>query len=221
VTTTVPIVMATSTDPVGAGLIKSLPRPGGNITGLSWYVGPEIDAKRLELLKEMLPGASRIAFLGMKGEEDWDAPWGKSVRAAAQVLGLTVVLAEHTPNDYAGAFRQISRDRPDALFVSPHSPSFAHRRLIVDFATRSRLPSTHAYREAVELGGLMSYGVNGVDLFRRAAGYVDRILKGTKPADLPVEQPTKFELVINLKTAKALGLTIPPSVLMRADEVIQ
>jgi putative ABC transport system substrate-binding protein len=221
VTTTVPIVMATSTDPVGAGLIKSLARPGGNITGLTFEAGPGMEAKRLQLLKEMLSGASRIAYLGMKGEEDWDAPWGKSVRAAARVLGLTMVLAEHTPNDYAGAFSQISRDRPDAIFVSPVGPSFAHRTLIVEFATRSRLPSTHVYREAVELGGLMSYGVNVVDLFRRAAGYVDRILKGTKPADLPVEQPTKFDLVINAKTAKALGLTIPQSLLLRADQVIE
>ncbi len=221
VTTTVPIVMATSTDPVGAGLVKSLARPGGNITGLAYYVGPEIEAKRLQLLKETLPGASRIAYLGMKGDEDWDAPWGKSVRAAAQVLGLTLVLAEHTPNDFTSAFSRIGRDRPDAFFVSVNAPAYAHRRLIVDFAARSRLPSTYAFREHVELGGLMSYGVNAPDLFRHAAGYVDRILKGAKPADLPVEQPTKFELVINLRTAKVLGLTIPPSVLIRADEVIQ
>ncbi len=221
VTTIVPIVMAASTDPVGAGLIRSLARPGGNITGLTFAVGPEIEAKRLQLLKETLPGASRLAYLGMKGDEDWEAPWGESLRAAAQRLGLTVVLAEHTPNDFTSAFSRIGRDRPDALFVSANPSAFAHRRLIVDFATRSRLPSTHAFREAVELGGLMSYGVNVPDLWRRAAGYVDRILKGAKPADLPVEQPTKFELVVNLKAAKALGLTIPQSVLMRADTVIE
>ncbi len=221
VTTTVPIVMATSLDPVGAGLVASLARPGANITGLTFAVGPEIEAKRLQLLKETLPGASRIAYLGMKGDEDWDAPWGKSVRAAAQVLGLTLVLAEHTPNDFTSAFSRIDRDRPDALFVSLNVPVYVHRRLIVDFATRSRLTSTYLYREHVELGGLMSYGVNVPDLYRRAAGYVDRILKGAKPGDLPVEQPTRFELVINLRTAKALGLTIPPSVLIQADEVIQ
>ena len=219
VTTTVPIVMAVSTDPVGAGIVKSLAHPGGNITGLTLYVDPEIEAKRLELLKETLPGASRVAYLGLK--EDWEAPWGKRVRAAAQVLGLTLVLAEHTPNEYADAFTLLRRVRPDALFVSPYAPEFTHRKLIVDFATRSRLPSTHAYREAVELGGLMSYGVNVTDLPRRAAAYVDKILKGAKPSDLPIEQPTKFELVINLKTAKALGLTIPPSLLLRADEIIQ
>ncbi|MBI3456913.1 MAG: ABC transporter substrate-binding protein [Candidatus Rokubacteria bacterium] len=220
VTTTVPIVMATSLDPVEAGLVRSLARPGGNITGLTSYVGPEIEGKRLELLKEMLPGASRVAYLGTK-KEDWEGPWGTSVRAAAPVLGLTVVLAEHTPNDYAGAFNRIGRDRPDALFVWANAPSFARRGLIVDFATRSRLPSTYVFREAVELGGLMSYGVNAPDLYRRAASYVDKILKGAKPADLPVEQPTTFELVVNLKTAKALGVTIPQSVLVRADEIIQ
>ncbi len=221
VTTTVPIVMSASTDPVGAGLIQSLARPGGNITGLTYYVGPEIVAKRLQLMKEVLPGASRVAYLGMKGENDWEGPRAESARAAARVLGLTLVLAEHTPGDFTGAFAQISRDRPDALFVSGIAPQFANRKLIVDFATRSRLPSMHAWREDVELGGLMSYGVNAIDLYRRTAGYVDKILKGAKPGDLPVEQPTKFELVINLKTAKALGLTIPASVLMQADQVIE
>jgi putative ABC transport system substrate-binding protein len=221
VTTTVPIVMAASTDPVGAGLIQSLARPGGNVTGLTYYVGPEIVAKRLQLLKEVLPGASRVAYLGMKGDNDWDGPRAKGMRAAAPLLGLTVVLAEHTPNDYTGAFTQITRDRPDALFVSGIAPQFANRRLIVDFATRSRLPSMHAFREDAELGALMSYGVNAIDLYRRAAVYVDKILKGARPADLPVEQPTKFELVINMRTAKALDLTIPHSLLLRADQVIE
>jgi putative ABC transport system substrate-binding protein len=218
-TTTIPIVMVISTDPVGAGLVNSLAQPGGNITGLTMYVDPEIEAKRLELLKEILPRVSRVAYLGIK--EDWNAPWGKRVRAAAEALGLTLVLAEHTPNDYTDAFSLLTRVRPDALFVSPYPPAFTHRRLIVDFATRSRLPSTHAYREAVEVGGLMSYGVHATDLPRRAAGYVDKILKGAKPSELPIEQPTKFELVINRKTAKAFGLTIPHALLLRADHVIE
>jgi putative ABC transport system substrate-binding protein len=216
-TTTVPIVMVIGADPVALKVVRSLARPGENITGFT-VMGTELGTKRLALLKEMLPGASRIAFLGMK--RDWELAkgvWG----GATQALGLTMVLAEHTPNDYTSAFSQIGRDRPDALFVTDHNSALTHARLIVDFATRSRLPSSHAFGEAVELGGLMSYGANTADLFRRAAGYVDRILKGAKPGDLPIEQPTKFELVINLKTATALGLTIPPSLLLRADQVIE
>ena len=221
VTTTVPIVMATSNDPVGVGLVQSLARPGGNITGLTVAVGPEIEAKRLELLIAMLPSVSRVAYLASKEDKDWESPYGKSVRRAAQALGVTLVLAEFTAHQYTNAFTLISRARAEALFVSRLGPTYADRALIVDFATRTRLPSIFAYREAVELGGLMSYGASVIDLLRRAAGYVDKILKGAKPADLPVEQPTKFELVINLKTAKALGLTIPQSLLLRADEVIQ
>ena len=221
VTTTVPIVMATSIDPVGAGLVRSLARPGGNITGLTNVAGPEIEAKRLELLKATLPGVSRVAYLASKEDKEWESPWGKGVRTAAQALGVTLVLAEFTPRQYTDAFARISRARAEALFVSPSPPAYADRALIVDFATRARLPSTFRYREAVVLGGLMSYGVNLADVFRRAASYVDKILKGAKPADVPVEQPTKFELVINLKTAKALGLTVPPSLLARADELIE
>ena len=221
VTTTVPIVMATSDDPVGEGLVQSLARPGGNITGLTLAVGPEIEAKRLELLREMLPGVSRVAYLGSKEDKDWQRPPGKSLLTAAQALGVTLVLAEHTPHQFTEAFTLISRARVEALLISPSPATFADRALIVDFATRARLPSMFAFRQPVELGGLMSYGVNVADNFRRAAGYVDKILKGAKPADLPVEQPTKFELVINLKTAKALGLTIPQSLLVRADEIIQ
>jgi putative ABC transport system substrate-binding protein len=219
VTTAVPIVLGISTDPVGSGLAQSLARPGGNVTGLTSDVGPEIQGKRLELLKGAVPRASRVAFLGTK--KLWDVVYEKSIKAGAQALGLTVFLAEHTPTDYTGAFTLISRERPDALFVANSSENFAQRQLIVDFATSKRLPNIHAFRESVEVGGLMSYGVNIVDLFRRAGGFVDKILKGAKPGDLPVEQPTKFELVINLKTAKALGLTIPPSLLQRADQVIE
>ena len=219
-TSTVPIVMATSGDPVGEGLVRSLARPGGNITGLTNSAGPEIEAKRLELLREMLPGVARVAYLGSRKFNDWDSPYGKSVRTAAQALGVTLVSAEYAPDRYAEAFALIGGARAGALFVAPSPAAYADRALIVDFASRARLPSSFAYREPVELGGLMSYGVNLADNFRRAAGYVDKILKGAKPGDLPVEQPTKFELVINLKTAKALGLAVPP-LLLRADEVIE
>jgi len=219
VTTTVPIVMARSDSPVEAGLVASLGRPGGNITGLTTKTGPEIEGKRLELLKDALPKISRVAYLRMK--TDWEGPTGESVKAAAKALNVTLLHAEHTPNEYASAFAVIARQRPDALLVTDSAPAFAHRRLIVEFAVKNRLPGMYGWREPVEAGGLMSYGVNISDLFRRAAGYADKILKGANPADLPIEQPTKFELVINLKTAKALGLTIPPSVLIRADEVIR
>ena len=146
---------------------------------------------------------------------------GKGVRTAAQALGVTLVLAEFTPHQYIDAFTRITRARAEALFVGPSPAAYARRALIVDFATRTWLPSTFSFREAVDLGGLMSYGANVADNYHRAAIYVDKILKGAKPADLAVEQPTRFELLINLKTAKALGLTIPPSLLGRADEVIQ
>ncbi len=219
VTTTVPIVMATSDNPVEARLVASLARPAGNITGLTNNTGPEIGGKRLELLKDALPKISRVAHLGIK--TDWEGPFGESVRAAAKALNVTLLHAQHAPNEYASAFAVIARQRPDALLVASSAPHYAHRRLIVEFAVKNRLPGMYAWREHVEGGGLMSYGVSASDLFSRAAGYVDKILKGSKPADLPIEQPTKFELVINLKTAKSLGLTISPSVLLRADEVIR
>ena len=221
VTTTVPIVMAAGGDPVGEGIVQGLARPGGNITGLATFAGPEIEGKRLELLRAMLPSVSRVAYLLSKENKDWESPAGKSVRTAAQALGVTLVLAEFTSHQYTDAFTRISRARTEALFVAGGPTAYADRALIVDFATRTRLPSSFGWREAVELGGLMSYGVNLADNFRRVAVYVDKILKGAKPADLPVEQPTKFELVINLKTAKALGLTVPPSLLLRADQVIE
>ena len=214
-----PIVALFNFDPVEEGLVSSLARPGGNITGFTFSAGQEIDGKRIALLKEILPGAARVAYLGTN--QDWEGPSGKIVRAAAQVLGLTVVLAAHTPTEYADAFNLLGRVPVDALFVSNGPYQVANRRLIVDFARQSRLPDTYSFREAVELGALMSYGADGLDLIRRSAGYVDKILKGTKPADLPIEQPTKYELVINLKTAKTLGITVPPSLLARANEVIE
>ena len=221
VTTTIPIVMAISADPVGAGIVQSLARPGGNITGLTLQVGPEIEAKRLELLRAMLPGASRVAVLAIKEDQTWERPLGQSVRTAARALGVTLVLAEFSRRQYTDAFTHIGRARAEALFVAPGGATYVDRALIVDFASRTRLPSSFDVREAVELGGLMSYGANLPANYRRAATYVDKILKGAKPADLPVEQPTRFELVINAKTAKALGITIPQTLRIRADEVIE
>ena len=218
-TSTVPIVMTVATNPVEAGIVASLARPGGNITGFTIHAGPEIDAKRLQLLKEALPEATRVAYLGTKG--DWENLETKSSRAAAVTLGLTLVHAEHEPTGYADVFARILRDRPHALFVARNGSSFRHRQHLADFSLEHRLPGIFFWRENVEAGGLMSYGANIVDQQRRAAGYVDRILKGAKPADLPVEQPTTFELVTNLKTPAALGLTVPPALLVRAEEVIE
>jgi putative ABC transport system substrate-binding protein len=166
VTTAVPIVLGVSTDPVGSGLAQSLARPGGNVTGLTADVGPEIQGKRLELLKGAVPRASRVAFLGTK--KLWDVVYETSLKAGAQALGLTVFLVEHTPTEYAGAFALIGRERPDALFVANSSENFAQRQLIVNFATSNRLPNIHAFRQSVEVGGLMSYGVNVTDVVPRA-----------------------------------------------------
>jgi putative ABC transport system substrate-binding protein len=221
VTDTVPIVMTSSTDPVGSGLVQSLARPGGNITGLTLIISPAVEAKRLELLREMLPRVSRVAYLDSQVDKTWESPRGQSVRAAAQTLGVTLLLAGAMPHQYAEAFTHFRRGGAEALFVAAASPTWADRALIADFATRTRLPGTFAERAFVEVGGLMSYGANLADQFRRAAIYVDKILKGAKPADLPVEQPTKFDLVINAKTAKALTLTIPPTILLQADQVIE
>jgi putative tryptophan/tyrosine transport system substrate-binding protein len=221
VTDTVPIVMTSSIDPVGSGLAQSLARPGGNITGLAITISPEVEAKRLELLREMLPRVSRVAYLDSQVDKTWESPRGRSVRAAAQALGVTLLLAGAMPHEYAEAFTHFRRGGAEALFVAAASPAWADRALITDFATRTRLPGTFPERAFVEVGGLMSYGANLADLFRRAAIYVDKILKGAKPADLPVEQPAKFDLVINTKTAKALTLTIPHTILLQADQVIE
>ena len=219
VTTTVPIVMAPASAPVEEGLVASLARPGGNITGLILDIGPEMEGKRLGLLKEVLPKLRQVAYLGTQAE--WGNPTGVSIRAAARTLGLALFLAEFRPNDYAGAFDLIARERPHAIITSTNPRNYTYRGLISEFAAKNRLPSMSYVREFVEVGGLMSYGVDLRDIYRRAAIYVDKILKGAKPADLPVEQPTRLELVINLKTAKALGLTVPPSLLLRADQVIE
>jgi putative tryptophan/tyrosine transport system substrate-binding protein len=218
-TSTVPIVMAVATAPVEAGAVASLARPGGNITGFTANSGPEIEAKQLQLLKQAVPEATRVAFLGLK--TDWESIGGKSVRAAAVTLGITLDNTEHEPTGYADVFARILRDRPHALFIARNSPPYTHRQLLADFTLEHRLPGTYPFRENVEAGGLMSYGSSISDLYRRAASHVDKILKGAKPADIPVEQPTKFELVINGKTAKALGITIPPTLLAFATEVIE
>jgi putative tryptophan/tyrosine transport system substrate-binding protein len=219
VTRVVPIVMAFVNDPAEDGLVATLAHPGGNVTGVASTAGSELEGKRVELLKEALPKIRRVAFLGTKS--DWEDPFGRSTQAAARALSITLILAEHAPDEYGDAFARILHDHPDALLVPNTTSNFARRHLIVEFATKSRLPSMGYVRNFTEDGGLMSYGPDFRDQYRHLAVYVDKILKGARPADLPVEQPTKFELVINLKTAKALGLTIPPSLLQRADQVIE
>ena len=224
-TTTIPIVMTAVVSPERLGLVASLARPAGNLTGLSLDTGPEIAGKMLQLLKETAPKISRVVTLATSPSRVWFDESGAPVReiaAASQALRLTLVpIVVRGPDDFAGAFAAAADGRAEALFVDTGTLAFVHRRLILEFAAKQRLPAMCAVREFADDGGLMAYGVDLKDLLRRAATYVDKILKGAKPADLPVEQPTKFELVINLKTAKALGLTIPQSVLLRADQVIE
>lgn len=221
-TSAIPIVMVYVLDPVEDGLVVSLARPGGNVTGVTMAAGPEIAGKHLELLMDAVPKVSRVAVLSAPASSPNNAAYLRETQAAARVLGVTLQFYEvRDPKEFDGAFAAMSKARAGALLVQPHPFNFAHARRIVDLAAKSRLPAVYPFKESVEAGGLMTYAANAPDMFRRAAYYVDKILKGAKPADLPVEQPTKFELVINLKTAKALGLTIPQSVLIRADEVIQ
>jgi len=219
-TSAIPIVMAVSSYPDKIGLVESLGRPGGNVTGLS-NVATELEGKRLELLKEMAPTISRVAVLYNPASPV--EPHGfRELLAAAPVAGLTIQPVDvRTPDDFPAAFAAVTAGRAQALLAFGNPVNFQRRQLIVDFATRSRLPGIFEERLFVEAGGLMSYAPSFADLFRRAATYVDRILKGAKPADLPVEQPTRFELVINLKTANTLGLTVPQSLLLRADQLIQ
>jgi ABC-type uncharacterized transport system substrate-binding protein len=221
-TVTIPIVGLTA-DPVAEGLVASLARPGGNITGVSITAGDEILGKHLQLLQEAVPTASRVAFLVPRAP--WEGRYGRVMRDAAQRAGLTLVGAPLSDpiqeTEYRRAFAAMSRERTQAVIVGDQAENFTHRRVIVDLATHWRLPAIYPFREFVELGGLMAYATDLADLGRQAAGYIDRILKGANPGDLPYQQPTKFELVINVKTAKTLGLSIPPSVLARADELIQ
>jgi putative tryptophan/tyrosine transport system substrate-binding protein len=222
-TTTIPIVTPVMGDPVGDGLVASLARPGGNITGLT-FLGPELVAKRLELLKEALPRVSRIAALWHPGAyaERTTSAMVQETEAAARTLGVQLHLVEvRGPDELDRAFATMTSAHAEALIVLPSAMLFNERRRLVDLAARHRLPAMYQLGEFVELGGLMAYGASITDLIRRSATHVDKILQGAKPADLPVEQPTKFELVINLKTAEALGLTIPPTLLFQADKIIK
>jgi putative ABC transport system substrate-binding protein len=216
-TSVIPIVFALSGDPVATGFIASLARPGGNATGLS-MLSPDTAGKRLELLREVVPGIRRLAIMVILGFPD-AVQEANEAQAAARALGLDVVKLEiRRASDIASSFDSL---KADALYVTGNQLFNANRIRINTFALSARLPTVYPFRELVEAGGLMSYGVNIPDLFRRAGGYVDRILRGAKPADLPVEQPTKFDLIVNLSTAKALGIAIPEGFLLRADEVIE
>ena len=221
VTRTIPIVMASAGDPVESGLVDSLARPGGNVTGTTGLVGPEIVGKRLELLKEAVPKVSRVALLWNPANLSSASYLGET-KAAARSLGMQLQMLEaRGPEELEGAFAAMTRARADALVVIPDGMFLLHRSRIAVLAVKQRLPTMFGGRDHVDAGGLMSYAASLREGFRRAATYVDRILKGAKPGDLPIERPSQFELVINLKTAKALGLTIPQSLLLRADQVIE
>jgi ABC-type uncharacterized transport system substrate-binding protein len=223
-TKTIPIVFASgASDPVTSGLVTSLGRPGGNVTGLTG-LGPELVGKVLELLTQAVPGVSRVAALWQPGAlgERTEKDMLKGGEAAGRALGVRLQFVEaRGPAEFDRAFSDMTRAHAGALTVLGSAMFFNERRRLVDLAAEHRLPTVFPWKDGVDAGGLMSYGPNGPDLFRRAATYVDKILKGARPANLPVDQPTKFDLVVNLKTAKALGLTIPPSVLGRADHVIE
>ena len=219
---TIPIVGMSLTEPVAVGLIASLARPGGNVTGITYNVDTDIFGKQLELLKEVVPKVRRVAVLSNPTSNPTYPLTMSSVKAAARSLGLQLQLHEaREPGEFDAAFAAMAKERAVALLVFGDPLFFVHRGRLADLALKNRLPSMSTQWQWVEAGGLMAYGPSFPDLWRRAATYVDKILKGAKPGDLPVEQPTKFELVINRKTAKALGLTIPQSLLVRADEVIQ
>jgi putative ABC transport system substrate-binding protein len=219
-TRTIPIVFLVHGDPVGSGLVATLAHPGGNMTGLGQML-PELAAKQLEFLRHAVPGISRVAVLWNATSRIKRLDMG-ALQRAAPALRVTLQSREvRGLDDFDGVFTATKGERPDALLTLVDPVTFAQRHRITEFAARERLPAMYAVREFVEAGGLMSYGVDLRDLFRRGATYVDKILKETKPADLPVEQPTKFALIINLKAAKALGLTLPPSLLQRADQVIE
>ena len=219
-TNAIPIVMAVIGDALETGVVPSLARPGGNVTGLSTVV-PELEGKRLELLKQALPKLSRLAVLANPANPFVAVAWRQTQRAAETLHIKLQRVDVRQPEEFGNAFSVIANERPDALTVMADRFILTHRAQIIAFGTKSRLPGMFPYWEFVEEGGLMAYGPSYADMFRRSATYVDKILKGVKPADLPVEQPTKFELVINLKTAKTLGLTIPQTLLLRADQVIE
>jgi putative ABC transport system substrate-binding protein len=220
VTQTIPIVMATSADPLGTGLVASLNRPGANITGLSLQ-SPELSGKRLQLLTEIVLGLAQVAVLSNPLNAN-TAPIVEQTKAAAQSLGVEIHVVEvQAPNQFESAFAAVRRTRAGALIVLPDAVLYGQHPRIVTFTTASHLPALFPEKEVAEAGGLIAYGPSIPASFRRAASYVDKILRGAKPADLPVEQPTTFELVVNLQTARAIGVTIPTSILLRADEVIE
>jgi putative ABC transport system substrate-binding protein len=222
-TSSIPIVVAAMADPARDGLVASLARPGANVTG-STFLGPELIPKRLGLLKEVVPAASRVAVLWHPGVYSEQTMAGMLEQTEIGARKLTVqlqLLGARGPDDFDAAFSAMIRDRAEALLVFPSPMLYLEHKRIVDLATRNRLPTIYPWREAVDAGGLISYGANIPDMLRRAAVLVGKILRGAKPADLPVEQPTTFELVLNLKTAKALGLEISPTLVVRADEVIE
>jgi putative ABC transport system substrate-binding protein len=219
-TTTTPCVMVAVGDPVGTKLVASLARPGGNLTGLS-SVAPDLEGKRLELLRDVVPALSRVAIF-QNALNPFHATALKQARSAAQTLGIKLqVLDVEKTEELDSAFAAIVKERPQALHIFADRVFLHNRVRLADFATQNRLPSVTAYREVVEAGGLMSFGPSYADMHRRAAQYVHKILRGAKPGDLPVEQPVKFELFVNTKAAKAIGLTIPPTIIARADEVIE
>jgi putative ABC transport system substrate-binding protein len=219
-TTTVPIVMAHDPDPLGSGFIASLARPGGNITGLSSLVA-QLGGKRLELLRELIPKLSRVAVLGTSTNPS-NVQMATEIEVAARPIGIRIQFVDvQDSKEIEGGFRAATKAHAEALFVLGNPVLNAHRTEVADLAVKSRLPAVYGQPDLMAAGGLMFYGASITEMFRRAAIYVDKILKGAKPADLPVEQPTKFELIINLKTAKQIGLIIPPNVLARADKVIR
>ena len=220
-TATIPIVMVLPTDPVQAGFVSSLAKPGANVTGLTLEIGPEIHGKRLELLKEAFPAISGVAVLGNPAFPGRPS-YAKAIEGAARPLGVTVRSMDvRQPGDLAAAFQSLTRHRPEGLFVVSDPLVYSQREQLLELVAKLRVPTMYSALDWVEAGGLMAYGPSRSDLMRRAATYVHKILKGARPADLPVEQPKKFELLVNLKTAKALGVALPPAVLARADKIIE
>ena len=219
-TTTVPLVMVAVGDPIGTGLVSSLARPGGNLTGLS-SIAPDLEGKRLQLLREVLPALSHVAMF-VNSLNPFHVSSMKQARAAAQAMGIKLQLHDiRKSEDLDGAFAAIRKERPDALLILADRVFLHNRQRMMDFINELRLPNVNAYKELVEVGGLMSYGPSYEDMHKRAAIYVDKILKGTKPADLPIEQPSKFTFIVNLKAAKALGVTVPSQLLGLADQLIE
>ena len=216
-----PVVLFAAGAPEKQGLAKTLAHPGGNVTGLTYYPGDELEAKRIQVLKDTIPGLKRASYLLPTVAVEKKDPIVQAARRAADALGIELVIATYEGHNFKEAFAAIARQRPDALFVSPYPAIYAYRKEVVALARKARLPDAYSWPELAREGGMMSYGLSTPDLGRRSAQYVDKILKGAKPGDLPFEQPTKFDFVVNLRTARELGLDVPRSVLLRASEVIE